>query len=132
MKEAIQILSSDSAKKTFENATTTFLQLASVNKHHAERADASKAYGQLKKLATQFKSVKLAKIAAAVQMGGHFDKVMVMIDDMIALLRKEEAADIVHRDLCENSQNANKNEMADLQSMIEKSTKMLHRMKRSQ
>jgi len=51
-----------------------------------------------------------------------------MIDDMISLLRKEEASDIVHRDLCENSQNANKNELADAQSMIEKADGMLKRM----
>ena len=42
-------------------------------------------------MATQFVSLRVARIAAAVEAGGHFDKVMVMIDDMIALLRKEEA-----------------------------------------
>jgi phage shock protein A len=63
-----------------------------------------------------------------VQMGGHFDKVMVMIDDMIALLRKEEASDIVHRDMCENSMNANKNEIADLEHQIKKINQMLKRM----
>merc|ERR1719240_703249 len=61
-------------------------------------------------------------------MGGHFDKVIVMIDDMIALLRKEEASDIVHRDICENSQNANKNELADIASQIDKVKAMLKRM----
>lgn len=63
-----------------------------------------------------------------VQMGGHFDKVMVMIDDMVSLLRKEEAEDIVHRDLCENSQNANKNSLADLEHMIKKTDAMLKRL----
>merc|ERR1719450_1346013 len=67
MNEAIRILSGGA--KTFESATTTFLQLASVNKHHTDSKGAGKAYGQLKKLATQFKSVSLAKIAAMVQMG---------------------------------------------------------------
>merc|ERR1719440_1691391 len=51
-----------------------------------------------------------------------------MIDSMIALLRKEEAADIVHRDLCENEQNANSNELADLEHQIEKAGKMIERM----
>lgn len=128
MQEAISILSSGDAKKTFTSATTTFLQLASVSAHKHQSSGAVKAYGQLKQLASQFKSLSLAKIAAAVQMGGHFDKIMVMIDDMVALLRKEEASDIVHRDLCENSQNANKNELADLASMIDKADKMLVRM----
>jgi hypothetical protein len=124
MNEAIKILSDGAA--TFKSATTTFLQLSSVNKHHAEKV--TKAYAELKKVASQFRSVNVAKIAAAVQMGGHFDKVMVMIDDMISMLRKEEASDIVHRDLCENSQNANKNELADLASQLAKVKAMLKRM----
>jgi len=62
-----------------------------------------------------------------VQMGGHFDKVMVMIDDMMAILRKEEATDIVHRDMCEANQNANKNEMADLANAIAKTDALLKR-----
>lgn len=125
MNQAIQILSSGDARKTFSSATTTFLQLKSVKKH---TSGAPKAYGELKKLATQYKSFHIARIAAMVQMGGHFDKVMVMIDDMMALLRKEEAADIVHRDMCENSQNANKNEMADLAHQIKKANEMIKRM----
>jgi len=72
--------------------------------------------------------LKIAKIAAMVQLGGHFDKVMAMIDDMITLLRKEEAEDIVHRDLCENSQNANANEMSDLEHTIKKTEEMVKRM----
>jgi hypothetical protein len=124
MNEAIKILSDGSA--TFEASTKMmFFQLASVNKHQADR---SKAYGELKKMASQYKSLSLAKIAAAVQMGGHFDKVLVMIDDMVAMLRKEEAADIVHRDMCEMSQNANKNELADLTSTIDKANKMKKRL----
>jgi hypothetical protein len=128
MNEAISILSSGDAKKTFQNATTTFLQLTSIKVHHAEKAGATKAYAQLRKMATEYRSLSLARIAAAVQMGGHFDKVMVMIDDMIALLRKEEASDIVHRDLCENAQNANKNELADLEHQIKKLNEMIKRM----
>jgi hypothetical protein len=130
MIKAIEILSSDSATKTFENATTTFLQLKSVKKHKpsAEKPSAEKAFAQLKSLASHFKSMHLAKIAAAVKLGGHFDKVIVMIDEMIALLRKEEAEDIVHRDLCENTLNANKNELSDLDHEISKADDMLGRM----
>jgi len=128
MNEAIKILSSGDAKKTFKSATTTFLQLSSIKKHHANKAGVTKAYGALRKLATEYRSISVARIAAMVQMGGHFDKVMVMIDDMIALLRKEEASDIVHRDMCENSMNANKNEIADLEHQIKKINQMLKRM----
>jgi hypothetical protein len=127
MAEAIAILSSEDAKKTFKNATTTFLQVASVKKHRARNTGVTKAYGKISALATQFHSVHLAKIAAAVKLGGHFDKVFVMIDEMIALLRKEEQEDIMHRDLCENSQNANKNALADLESQIKKADALLKR-----
>jgi len=127
MAEAIKILSSDDAKKTFKSAVTTFLQLASVEKHQAENSGAIKAFGRLRELASQYHSVKVAKIAALVKVGGHFDKVMVQIDDMIALLRKEEQEDIMHRDLCENNLNANKNAMADLESQIKKADEMLKR-----
>merc|ERR1719482_766345 len=68
MNEAISILSSGDAKKTFQNATTTFLQLTSIKVHHAEKAGATKAYAQLRKMATEYRSLSLARIAAAVQM----------------------------------------------------------------
>merc|ERR1719399_2011234 len=51
-----------------------------------------------------------------------------MIDGMIALLRKEEQSDIEHRDRCQNSQNANKNEIADLNHEIDKTEASLERM----
>jgi len=79
-------------------------------------------------LATQFRSSSVAKIAVEVKSGGHFDKVIAMVDDMIELLRKEEADDIAHRDRCENSENANKNELADLAHSIKKTADSLKRM----
>merc|ERR1719183_2322974 len=75
-----------------------------------------------------FKSRSLAKIAVEVNSGGHFDKVIVMIDEMISLLRKEEQEDIAHRDRCENAQNANGNELDDLKSSIAKTKASLKRM----
>jgi DNA repair exonuclease SbcCD ATPase subunit len=128
MQKAIEILSSEEAKKSFDSSATTFLQMASINKHHADGSKAIKAFGQLKKIATEYKSIKVAKIAAAVQLGGHFDKVIAMIDEMITLLRKEEAQDIVHRDLCQNSQNANENEIDDLGHSIKKTEELLKRL----
>merc|ERR1719331_3449823 len=47
---------------------------------------------------------------------------------MISLLRKEEQADIEHRDRCENSQNANGNELDDLAHDIKKTEASLKRM----
>jgi hypothetical protein len=123
MELAIKILSGGA--KTFEASTSTFVQLSAVTKH----ADAqAKAYTQLKALASQYVSRSVAKIAVEVKMGGHFDKVISMVDEMIEVLRKEEADDIAHRDRCENAQNANKNEAADLASSIKKTEASLKRM----
>merc|ERR1719247_3281240 len=46
----------------------------------------------------------------------------------MSLLRKEEQADIEHRDRCENSQNANSNELGDLAHDIKKTEASLKRM----
>jgi hypothetical protein len=43
-----------------------------------------------------------------------------MIEEMIALLRKEEARDIMHRDLCQNGQNKNQLDMAEDAHIIQK------------
>jgi len=128
MQVAIKILSSDDAKKTFKSSTTTFLQLSAIRKHTDRSSERSKAYKQLKVLATQFGSRSVAKIAVEIKAGGHFDKVITMIDDMIVLLRKEEQDDIEHRDRCENSQNANANEIADLKHEMKKTQDSLKRM----
>jgi len=128
MDVAIKILSSESAKKTFKNSTTTFLQLKSVNKHTESRVRA-KAYDKLKALASKFQNRQMAMIAVEVKTAGHFDKVIAMIDGMIALLRKEEMEDIEHRDRCENAENANGNEINDLDHEITKTEGSLKRMK---
>jgi predicted nucleic acid-binding Zn-ribbon protein len=135
MDQAINILSSEEAQKTFENSTTTFLQMSSVHKtihshKHAEsNTDRSKAYDKLKTLATKLQSRSVAKIAVLLKTGGHFDKVIEMIDTMIVLLRKEEQDDIDHRDRCQNGENANKNEIDDLDHTIGKTEKSIKRMK---
>jgi len=128
MQLAISILSSPEAQKTFKASTSTFMQLSSVQQHTERSSDRAKAYSQLKALASQFQSRNVAKIAVEIQSGGHFDKVIVMIDEMISLLRKEEQADIEHRDRCENSQNANSNELGDLAHDIKKTEASLKRM----
>jgi len=48
-----------------------------------------------------------------------------MIDDMVALLRKEEAEDIAHRDRCQSAQNKNGNDKADLTKDIEDAQAMV-------
>jgi len=124
IQQALDILSSPAATKTFENSSSTFLQIASFS---AERAR-SNAYVRLRNLASKFHSLDLARIALAVKESGHFDKVITMIDDMIQLLRKEEASDIEHRDRCESGLNRNKNKLEDLQESIDKADAWLDRM----
>merc|ERR1719428_2335124 len=119
--KAVEILSSPEARRTFQAATTTLLQISG-------NGDRSDAYGQLRKLATQYHSMSLASISAAVKTGGHFDKVIVMIDQMIALLRKEDQDDIAHRDRCQSGENKNKVDREDLAHDIEKEGEALDRM----
>jgi len=126
IKKAIAILSSPEAQRTFYNSSTTFLQLAVVSRHSA--GNPNKAYNRLKTLAVKYRSTSLAELAVQAKAGGHFDKVMASIDAMIEFLRKEEQADIAHRDRCQGSQLKNKNDKEDLQSTIEKTDKEISRM----
>mmetsp|Transcript_98940 Transcript_98940/g.175288 ORF Transcript_98940/g.175288 Transcript_98940/m.175288 type:complete len:716 (-) Transcript_98940:121-2268(-) len=117
--KAIAILTSDEATKIFEGSISTlFLQVRSEH----ELDPREKVYAHLRKLATQFRKMGLAKIATEVKSGGHFDKVIAMIDEMMQVLREEEAEDITHRDLCQSKQNANGNEIEDLNHDISKTT----------
>jgi len=133
MGQAIAIMSSTEAQATFKSATTTFLQLASI-KRGEESSDRMKAYHRVRDLATTMKSLSLARIAVAIKTNtaGHFDKIIVMIDTMIGMLRKEEAEDIQHRDRCEAKQNANQNSKDDLNSEITKAKAALGRLGNTQ
>merc|ERR1712039_795703 len=79
-----------------------------------------RAYATIKKLAAKYQNLGLANIAAEVKTGGHFDKIQMMIDQMIDLLRKEEQEDIDHRDRCEGAENANGNNKEDVAANIGK------------
>merc|ERR1719199_760105 len=125
MDGAIQILEGGSG--VFKNATTTFIQLKSVHTHKA----VNQRYEALKAFAAKHQTSSLMRLVSVMKTGGHFDKVMVMIDEMMALLRKEEQDDIAHRDRCENGQNANSNTIADVKSTIASTVKKLGRMDRT-
>jgi len=120
---AVQILSGGA--KTFDEATSTLVELKAVRRHSQAHAD---AYSNLKALAAKSHSANLQRLVLVMKSGGHFDKVMVMIDEMMKVLRKEEQDDIEHRDRCENGENANKNSMEDLNNDIKKTDKKLERM----
>jgi len=135
--KAVEILSSPDAQSTFDSSATTFIQIRSVTEtdldtnletHAVSQQYRRRAYNQLKELATRYQNTHMAELAVAVQSGGHFDKILAMIDEMVASLRKEEAEDIKHRDRCQNAQGKNGNDMADLNGNIEKAAAKLERM----
>jgi len=126
MSTAIKILTSDDAKNTFKGATTTLLQLSSMP------ATANIAYAHLQALAGKFGGMALAQIAAEVRAGGHFDKVIHMIENMILKLKAEGQDDIEHRDRCETKQDQNKKNIEDLNFNINKVADKLDRLKDKQ
>jgi hypothetical protein len=120
---AVQILSggADTFSEAVHGPGKSFVELKAVHMH-------TDAYSHLQSLAAKYQSSNLRRLMVVMKTGGHFDKVMVEIDNMMALLRKEEQDDIAHRDRCENGENANKNQMEDLNSDIKKTDKKLKRM----
>jgi len=128
IQKGIEILNSPEARATFSSSATTFIQTKSVSVKSASHAYRMKAYSSLKALASKYREMHMVELAVAVKEGGHFDKIMGMIDAMIATLRKEEAEDIAHRDRCQNSEGKNANDMADLDHDIAKAGDAIERM----
>jgi hypothetical protein len=120
--KGLEILTSPEAQRTFSASATTFLELQN------QVTTRSSAFEKLRRLASRYGSSAMAKLAAKMKTGGHFDKIMVMIDEMVADLRKEEAEDIAHRDRCENQGNANANAIEDLENDIAKHGDNIQRM----
>lgn len=123
--KAIEILSSPEAHATFGSSATTFLQVFTKK---SEQRGHSQAFAKLRTLATKYRSQEMSSLAAKVKNGGHFDKLFVIIDEMIANLRKEEQEDIAHRDRCEASGNKNENDKGDLVHSIEKADASIQRL----
>jgi hypothetical protein len=124
--KAIEILSSDSATKTFQNATTTMLLQLSSKRGAEDRAQRS--YEKISALAARYGSLGLAKIAVLLKSEGHFDKVIAAIDRMHEVLRAEEQEDIAHRDRCQGSVTQNTNHREDLNYSIAKTEGEIKRM----
>jgi len=124
---AIKILKDGDS--TFKKATATLLQVQQVHSHQGSDAAPKQAFQRLRNLAASYKSFGLAQIAAQMRMGGHFDKVMVMIDHMIERIREEEAEDIAHRDRCQNAEGKNKNDMEDVKAAQEETKEKIGRLK---
>jgi flagellar hook-basal body complex protein FliE len=86
----------------------------------------------LQTLARKSGSRMLARIAEQAKTGGYFDKVIASIDEMIALLRREEKQDIEHRDRCQGAENDNKISKEELTNTIDRAGKDIKRMEHEQ
>jgi hypothetical protein len=130
--KAIDILSSDSAGKTFQNATSTlFFQLSANGRSNVRRGandNAHRSYVKISSLAAKYGSMGMEKIALLLKSGGHFDKVLAAIDQMHEVLRAEEAEDIAHRDRCQGTIQQSSNQREDLDHTIKKTEAEIKRM----
>merc|ERR1719160_1723896 len=125
--KAISILHSDDArdtfKKSFESQGYLLLQKSAVS---ALRQQASAVVRQVGAAA---KDPRLASLAMQVllQQGGHFDKVIAMIDKMVETLRKEEAEDLKNKEQCEEDRLEKTKEARELSLVIDDATEEIAR-----
>jgi len=122
--EALKILTSDESRELFATSIKpgmeqSFLQVSSTGGEGS--ADAS-AYRALKLAATRTHSLRLAALAATVKEAavGHFDEVIKDIDQMIQVLKDEQADDITKRDECKQEYHEVASNVAQLDWEIEK------------
>lgn len=117
--QAVSILSSDEAFATFGKTTATsgaFVQLKSKSRALSPRQSVMK---MLLLAAKNTKSLKLAKVAVALQTGNAFTKVLKTIDSMIALIDEEEKADDDKKAWCDEERAANKQSKEEYEAEIE-------------
>jgi hypothetical protein len=126
--KALEVLTSDSARETFEAATGTravdtfgsegvdvdFVQIDS------ESDPQKKAFHALQKVIGDTNNLKLARIAASVKTAtrGHFDVVISEIDGQLNSLHEEGEADVEQRDWCILEQNTEERNKSDQQYLI--------------
>jgi hypothetical protein len=115
--KALEILTSDDARDTFQEATGNRV----VDNFGSEGVDVAfvqvsqqkdpreKAFLVLKQMSKGTSNLRLARLAAAVRTAstGHFDDVIAKIDDMIAKLDEEGHDDVVQKNWCIKEQHFN-------------------------
>mmetsp|Transcript_121384 Transcript_121384/g.339911 ORF Transcript_121384/g.339911 Transcript_121384/m.339911 type:complete len:468 (+) Transcript_121384:1-1404(+) len=127
--EAIHILTNEDSRDVFQRSVTTFVQVSATSRRNGASAELLSHSVKLGSLARKYHNIGLAQIAVRLRSGGHFDKVIAAIDQMMEVLRQEEQDDIAHRDRCENAADKNTNDMEDLGSAIGKAEKKINRSK---
>jgi hypothetical protein len=107
IQKAIAILTSDDARETFANATSS----RPVDTFGSEGVDVAflqwssppeKAYRALKKVVRHSTNLRLARLAVSIRTAqtGHFDEVIASVDTMLKTLNDEGAKDVEQRDWC--------------------------------
>merc|ERR1719240_2543516 len=112
--EAVSILNNDEAFETFgavkATGTPSFIQLA----HHEERLTVREQVQKaLIRAAKSTKSLKLARVAMALESGNPFDKVIEELDAMVELIAKEEKADDEQKAWCDSEREENHGQLDD-------------------
>eukprot|EP00933_Yihiella_yeosuensis_P020922 TRINITY_DN1668_c0_g1_i5.p1 TRINITY_DN1668_c0_g1~~TRINITY_DN1668_c0_g1_i5.p1 ORF type:complete len:671 (-),score=234.98 TRINITY_DN1668_c0_g1_i5:122-2134(-) len=117
--KALEILTSEASKSTFSKAAEVLApSFVQINLHSTSPSKA--AFDVLKKASSKFKDSSLAQLAVKVLEGGHFDKVIDMINKQIGHLRAEEQEDEDHRDLCQKQLAKQDADIVELTHTIDK------------
>jgi len=111
--QAISILNSDEAFDTFGKTKATseggtgpaFLQVNSHVQLHYNARDSVAM--KLKVAAKRFGSLKLARVAVSLEGGNPFNKVVAELDQMIAIINKEEKEDMEQKSWCDSEREEN-------------------------
>ena len=119
----------EGGKETFAKAKESLLQ-GGMERRAAEALEPQRRdiVVRLNGIAAKHHSLGLAQIAAAAKTGGPFDKIIETIDKQIAIMRKEEASDIYHKDRGEAGTTKNQNDHEDLGTCLEKMEAELERL----
>merc|ERR1719473_2597839 len=107
--QGVSILNSEEAASAFSDVKATteggtgpmFMQ---ISKHSASSYDGVRPTVQhmVQRAAMKLKSLKLAKVAVALEKGNPFEKVVKSIEDMVELIAKEEKADDEQKAWCDS------------------------------
>merc|ERR1740123_62053 len=115
--ETIKILNDDDALDLFKKTlpTTAFLQTRSSTMEVRQRAIQVLRSGRPHGSDSHLDFILLALSG---KMGGHFDKIMTMIDEMVSLLYREQAEDDVHKAFCEKALDKTEDEQKVLERKV--------------
>jgi len=108
LQQAIDIIGSGSVSGNADKHLPSFAQRSfALLRAHAQTTRTQVA-AKLQRDATRMGSKTLALAAAQIEAGGHFDKIIQMIKDMITKLTEEAAEEAEHKAWCDGELHANK------------------------